>query len=51
MGNVITAAVIAILFVLAGCFVYKEKKKGKKCADCPMADHCERSSFKSIRKS
>ncbi len=40
MGTVITIAVIAILFALACRFLYREKKKGRQCIGCPMADSC-----------
>ena len=35
------AAIVAVLAVAAaGLYVYKAKKKGKKCIGCPYADGC-----------
>lgn len=38
--------IIAILLIvgLAGLYVYKAKKSGKKCIGCPYADSCGRDS-------
>ena len=40
MANVIAVIVIALLFVGACVYIYKEKKKGSHCIGCPMAKNC-----------
>lgn len=40
MENIIIIAVIALIIVLAVGYIYKEKKKGKKCIGCPYAAEC-----------
>ncbi len=36
----IVIAVIAAIVGLAGWYIYKSKKSGKKCIGCPDADTC-----------
>ena len=40
MVNIIAIVVIAILVIGAVVYIYKEKKKGRKCIGCPMAGSC-----------
>ena len=40
MVDVIATIVIAILFIGACFYIYKEKKKGSHCIGCPMAKNC-----------
>lgn len=40
MENVIVIAVVVIIIGLAGLYVYKAKKSGKKCIGCPSAGTC-----------
>ncbi len=40
MENVIVIAVLAVVIGLAVRYVYKAKKKGKKCIGCPYCDTC-----------
>ena len=38
--DIIVIAVVAILVGLAGLYVYKAKKSGKKCIGCPDSGAC-----------
>ncbi len=40
MVNIIAVAVIVLMVVGAVIYIYKEKKKGRKCIGCPMAGSC-----------
>jgi len=40
MENYIIIAIILIIAGLAAFYIYKQKKKGKKCIGCPYADEC-----------
>lgn len=40
MENIIIIAVLALIIALAVGYIYKEKKKGKKCIGCPYAAEC-----------
>ncbi len=44
MGSVIANAVIilimAVILTVACLYIYKEKKKGRRCIGCPMAGKC-----------
>ena len=40
MENIIIIAVVAVIVIVAGLYVYKQKKSGKKCIGCPYADSC-----------
>ncbi len=40
MENVIIIAVLIVLIGLAGFYVYKAKKSGKKCIGCPDGCAC-----------
>ncbi len=45
MEDIIIIVIIAVIVGLAGMYVYKAKKSGKKCVGCP--DGCSCSSKKS----
>ncbi len=36
----LTVAVIAIVLLSAGRYLYRSKKKGKKCVGCPYSGSC-----------
>ena len=40
MENAIIIAVIALILGLAVFYIYKAKKKGKKCIGCPYSGSC-----------
>ncbi len=40
MENVIAIIIIAVIVVLAGLYIYKAKKSGKKCIGCPDSGSC-----------
>ena len=40
MENYIIIAVVVLIVVLAGVYVYKAKKSGKKCIGCPDSGSC-----------
>ncbi len=40
MKDYIVLIVVAVIIVLAVLYIYKSKKKGKKCIGCPYADKC-----------
>ena len=40
MTDIIIIAVIAVIVALAGRYVYKAKKSGKKCIGCPDGCSC-----------
>ncbi len=40
MEDLIVLLIVAIIVVLAGLYVYKAKKNGKKCIGCPYAETC-----------
>ena len=40
MDNIIIIAVVLVILCLAGFYVYKAKKKGKKCIGCPYSGSC-----------
>lgn len=40
MENFIIIAVVVLIVVLAGVYVYKAKKSGKKCIGCPDSGSC-----------
>ena len=40
MENVIIIAVLAAIVGAALLYIYKQKKKGKKCIGCPYANSC-----------
>lgn len=40
MENVIIAIVILLILGLAGYYIYKAKKNGKKCIGCPDSGTC-----------
>ncbi len=42
MENVIVIAVVLIILGLAGFYVYKAKKSGKKCIGCPSGGKCSK---------
>ncbi|MBQ6878055.1 MAG: FeoB-associated Cys-rich membrane protein [Oscillospiraceae bacterium] len=40
MENIIIIVIIAVIVGLAGWYVYKAKKNGKKCIGCPEGCSC-----------
>ena len=42
MKTVILILVLALILGLAGYYIYKAKKSGKKCVGCPYAEGCSR---------
>ena len=40
MEDIIIIAIIAAIIVLAGSYIYRQKKKGSKCIGCPYGDSC-----------
>lgn len=40
MENVIIIAVVLVIVLLAGLYIYKAKKSGKKCIGCPDSGSC-----------
>lgn len=40
MDNIIIVVAIVAIVGLASFYVYKSKKRGKKCIGCPYADAC-----------
>lgn len=45
MENIIIIATLVIVIGTAVCYIWKEKKKGKKCVGCPCSNtsscHCK----------
>ncbi|MBR2324288.1 MAG: FeoB-associated Cys-rich membrane protein [Clostridia bacterium] len=42
MENYIIIGVILVIVALAFLYLYKAKKKGKKCIGCPYCDQCSK---------
>ena len=42
MIDFIVIAVIALIVFFAGYYIYREKKKGRKCIGCPYAKECSK---------
>ena len=40
MTDLIIVLVVAVILLLAGIYIYRTKKSGKKCIGCPYADKC-----------
>jgi hypothetical protein len=40
MTDIIIVAIVIAIVALAGFYVYRQKKKGKKCIGCPYSDSC-----------
>lgn len=40
MKNIIVIAVLLVIILLAVFYIYRSKKKGKKCIGCPYASSC-----------
>ena len=40
MKDIVIIAIIALIVCLAGLYVYKAKKSGKKCIGCPSGGNC-----------
>lgn len=47
MENIIVLIIVAIIVVLAGVYIFKSKKSGKKCIGCPYAETCGKNSISS----
>ena len=41
MKDFIIIAVIAVIVALAVLYIYREKKKGRKCIGCPYSASCQ----------
>ncbi len=48
--NIIIIAVLVLIVALAGGYVYKAKKSGKKCIGCPDCSSCSSCSSCSCNK-
>jgi hypothetical protein len=46
MENIIIIAVLIIIIGLAGFYIYKAKKSGRKCIGCPYGDKCSSANSK-----
>ncbi|MCR4907969.1 MAG: FeoB-associated Cys-rich membrane protein [Lachnospiraceae bacterium] len=44
MADIITAIILLAAVSGACIYIYREKKKGKRCIGCPMAGNCRKSS-------
>ena len=44
MENIVIVAIILVIVVYAGLYIYKAKKSGKKCIGCP--DDCSNCKYK-----
>ncbi len=42
MTDIIVIAIVLVIVGLASIYIYKEKKKGKKCIGCPYACSCQK---------
>ena len=40
MKDIIILLVVAVILVLAGLYIYKAKKNGRKCIGCPDGKNC-----------
>lgn len=40
MENFIVIAILVVIIGLAGFYIYRAKKQGKKCIGCPYCDSC-----------
>ena len=40
MEDIIIIAILAIILILAGYYIYKSKKNGNKCIGCPYGSSC-----------
>ena len=40
MDNVIIIIILIVIIGLAGFYIYREKKSGKKCIGCPYSKSC-----------
>ena len=47
MTDVIVIIIVAVIITLAGLYIYKAKKSGKKCIGCPDADKCGKGNLSS----
>ncbi len=46
MKNFIVIAILVLLVVLVSIYLYKSKKRGRKCIGCPYADSCSKNNCK-----
>ena len=44
MEDIIVLLIVAAIVVLAGIYIYRAKKSGKKCIGCPDAENCGKNS-------
>ena len=42
MTDIIVIVIVLVIVGLASLYIYKEKKKGKKCIGCPYACSCQK---------
>ena len=42
MENYIIIGIIVVIIALAGFYIFKSKKSGKKCIGCPYAKQCSK---------
>lgn len=42
MEDIIVILIVAVIVVLAGIYIYKAKKSGKKCIGCPDGCNCSK---------
>ena len=40
MENIIVILIVAVILALAGSYVYRAKKSGRKCIGCPHSKTC-----------
>ncbi|MBQ9743348.1 MAG: FeoB-associated Cys-rich membrane protein [Ruminococcus sp.] len=40
LANIIVIVIVAAIIILAGLYIYKSKKSGKKCIGCPDSATC-----------
>lgn len=43
MENIVVILIVAVIVALAGLYIYKSKKSGKKCIGCPDSGSCGKS--------
>ena len=40
MENIIIILIVLVIVLLTGLYIFKSKKKGKKCIGCPYTEDC-----------
>jgi len=41
MENIILVVIVIAIIAFAGLYIYRAKKKGRKCIGCPYSDNCK----------